>query len=461
MNDCPRGRLRTATATALAIAVAVLGGCRTRSAPAGNGAADAMTTASAVSTDDARSPAQSDDEAWERTKTVYRVDVGNSPVRGSGAALVTIVQFADFVCAPCSAVEPTLAELRAHYGDKIRFVWKNDPTSFHAGAEEAAEAALEVRAEKGDAAFWEFHDRLVARQAGGVDSGATNAGLVAIASEVGADGAKVARAIARRAHHAEIEADLELGEDLDNKGTLHFFINGRRLEGAQPRARFERMIDEEIRNAQSLVDRGAAPRDLYAALTKDGRGPRPLASKDVPKSLPSTDPALGSASAKVTIHVWSDYQCALCVAVERAIEELRKEYGDRVRFIWHDLPLPRHADARLVAEAGREAYAQKGVRAFWSMHDRIFHHPQSVTRSDLDAFAKDMRLDKAKWDAALDHDGHANEIAADVQAAADDGITETPAYLVVPGASSRGYFVDATQEAEKLRRVVERAFEEL
>jgi protein-disulfide isomerase len=163
----------------------------------------------------------------------------------------------------------------------------------------------------------------------------------------------------------------------------------------------------------------------------------------------------------VTIHVWSDYQCALCVAAERAMADLREEHGDRVRFVWHDLPLPRHASARLVAEAGREAYAQKGVGAFWSMHDRISHHPQSVTRSDLDAFARDMRLDKTRWDTSLDTNTHAREIAADVQAAAAAGITETPAYLVVPGASSRGYFVDATQASEKLRRAVEQALEGL
>ena len=96
--------------------------------------------------------------------TVFKVPVDKSPSRGPAGALVTIVEFGDFQCPFCGRVEPTLTALRGKYGDKIRLVWKNAPLPFHAAAEPAAEAALEVRAEKGDAAFWDVHDRLFAAQ---------------------------------------------------------------------------------------------------------------------------------------------------------------------------------------------------------------------------------------------------------------------------------------------------------
>ena len=139
---------------------------------------------------------------------------------------------------------------------------------------------------------------------------------------------------------------------------------------------------------------------------------------------------------------------------------LQKDYGDRIRFFWHDLPLPRHKDARRMAHAGREAYEQKGTRGFWAMHDAIVNHPQVPTTSDLDAFAGNLKLDMTRWNAAMGGSTHTSEIAADESAAAEDGIVETPAFLVTAGKSKEGTFVSATEYASKLRRVVERALDE-
>jgi protein-disulfide isomerase len=402
------------------------------------------------------------DDYWEHTKTVFRVPIGNSPGLGSPDAPVTIVEFADFQCSPCGQVEPTLKALRGKYGNKIRIVWKHELSSSPLAAEAAAEAALEVRAEKGDDAFWVVHDAFFARQEALAAGTTPNiSAIVNIAREAGATSDKIKGAITGRAHAADIETDLDLGEDLDNKGALHFFVNGRRLEGAPPQERFEKMIDEELQRAEILMARGVRPSDVYDELVRNGRGPWPPELKDVPRSLPTNDPVLGRANADVTIHVWSDYQCALCVAVERTMAQLAKDYRDRIKFVWHDLPLPRHADAQMVARAGREAYAEKGTHGFWAIHDEIFNHPRRVTRDDLDAFAREMNLDSSKWNAAMEGRTRAAEIEADEKAAADDGITETPAYLVVPGTSPHGYFVDATQDMAKLRRLVERALSEI
>jgi protein-disulfide isomerase len=401
------------------------------------------------------------DDSWEHTKTVFNVPVGNSPVFGNPNALVTIVEFADFQCMPCSSVEPTLKALRGKYGDRIRIVWKNDPPSFHPAAEPAAEAAMEVRAEKGDEGFWSTHDRFFEHQEALIAGNAPNIGaIVKIAGEAGGNPDEVEKAITHRTHEEEIDADRDLGEDLENKGTLHFFVNGRRLDGAQPQERFEKMIDEELRTAQNAIAKSVPPKDLYETLIKNGRGPWPTEVKPVPKSLPTNAPTIGSPTARVTIHVWNDYQCALCVAAERTMSQLRKDFGDRIKFVWHDLPLPRHADAQMVAQAGREAYIQKGSSGFWAVHDEIMSHPRRVTRADLDEFARKQGLDMSNWRAALDGGTHTREIEADEKAATDDGITETPAYLVVPGTSSQGYFVDAMQDISKLRRIIERALHE-
>jgi protein-disulfide isomerase len=402
-----------------------------------------------------------DDEAKEDTSSVFKVPLGNSPVLGSPNALVTIVEFSDFQCPFCSRVEPTLKALRDKYGDKIRIVWKNEPLPFHPAAGPAAEAAMEVRAEKGDKGFWDAHDKFYTNQKDLMSGQAPNVdAIVKMASETGASADKIKKAVNDQTHKKEIDADTDLSEDFQASGTPHFFIDGRRLVGAQPQEKFEKIIDEEIKKAQDLIAAGTKPTDVYAALTKDGKGPPEPEKKDVPKSLPTNDPGRGNLSAKVTIHEWSDFQCPFCGRVEPTVAQVMKDYGDRIKFVWHDLPLPMHADAPLAAEAGREAYAQKGPSAFWAIHDKMFANQQKIKRDDLDGYAKDLNLNLDKWKAALDGSTHTNEIEADKKAGNDDGISGTPAFIIVPSNATSGYYISGAQSYGKFRKLIERALSE-
>ncbi len=407
-------------------------------------------------------PPPKDEEEKEDTTTVFKVPVGNSPVLGDPHALVTIVEFSDFQCPFCGRVEPTLKAVRDKYGDKVRLVWKNEPLPFHPAAEPAAEAAMEVRAEKGDKGFWEAHDKFFASQKDLTNGSAPNIdGIVKTAAETGASADKIKKAMDGHTHKKEIDADADVGEDFQANGTPHFFINGRRLVGAQPEEKFDKIIDEEIKKAQGLVASGTKPSELYEALTKDGKGPPEPEKKDVPKSLPTNDPAHGNMSAKVAIHEWSDFQCPFCGRVEPTVAQVMKDYGDRIKFVWHDMPLPMHPDAPLAAQAGREAYAQKGPSAFWAMHDKMFANQQKIKRDDLDGYAKDLNLNMDKWKAALDGSTHTQEIEADKKAGNDDGIGGTPAFIIVPGNASSGYFVNGAQSYGKFRKLIERALAEV
>jgi protein-disulfide isomerase len=306
-----------------------------------------------------------DEGAKEDTKTVFKVPVGSSPVLGSPTALVTIVEFSDFQCPFCSKVEPTLKGIRDKYGDKVRLVWKNEPLPFHPAAEPAAEAVLEVRAEKGDKGFWDAHDKLYASQKDLMAGKEPNIdAIVKAATEAGASAEKAKNAITNRTHKKDVDADKDLADDLKASGTPHFFINGRRLVGAQPQERFEKIIDEEIKRAQDLIAGGTRPAEVYDALIKDGKGGPDPDKKDVPASLPANDPSWGNQNAKVVIHEWSDFQCPFCGRVEPTIAQVKKDYSEKIKFVWHDLPLPMHTDAPLASQAARETYKQKEPSAF-------------------------------------------------------------------------------------------------
>jgi protein-disulfide isomerase len=396
-----------------------------------------------------------DDGPPEDTKTVFQVPLGTSPARGSSMALVTIVEFADYQCPYCARAEETVKALREEYGDKLRVVFKDEPLSFHEHAEPAAEAAAQVREEKGDPAFWQMHDALFAGQD---DLGEET--LVRIAAQLGSRPDRVRTAIEKHTHRRAIDEDMALSDDLQAEGTPHFFIDGRRLVGSQPKAKFEAIIDEEIKKAQDLVAAGTKPQDVYQALTKDGQGPPPPETRDLPASLPPGDPWRGAAKPKVVVHEWSDFQCPFCARVEPTMAELLQEYGTRVRVVWHDLPLPMHEMAPVAAQAAREALAQKGMKAFWSMHDTMFEHQADLARPAIDGWGKALGVDMGKWRTALDGASHQGEVDAGSKAAADAGIHGTPGFLVAVAGAKTGYFVSGAQPYLRFRKLVERALAE-
>lgn len=384
----------------------------------------------------------------------FRIPVGKSPARGPATALVTIVEFADYQCPFCAHVEDTLRTLRARYGDDLRIVFKDAPLPFHPQADPAAQAALEVRAEKGDTAFWAMHDALFAHQ-----RELDPAVIVRLAEAAGARPDKVRSAMASRAHAPEIQEDQDVADDFDADGTPYFFIDGRPLVGAQPESEFRAVIDEEVKAARDLRASGTPPAALYDELVKDGQKPQEPERRDLPP-LPAGDPARGPSTAKVAIHEFADFQCPFCIRAEPIVRAVQSSYGARVRFVWHDFPLPFHADAQPAARAAREAKAQGGDRAFWQLHDRLLSEHAGLSRADLDDYARVSGLDMVKWSAALDAGEHQADIDADVRAAEALGIDGTPTFVVVPAGSRGGYLIVGAQPFAKFHKIIERALGE-
>ncbi len=389
-----------------------------------------------------------DGEEHEDTKTIWAVPLGNAPARGPKTAQVTIVEFADFQCPFCKRSEETLKGLEAKYGDKIRFVWKDEPLPFHPRALPAAVLAREARAQKGDKGFWEVHDKLFASLPKLEDSD-----LADIAKAAGLDSLKWHAHEKAETYTDDIEADTDLAESLEANGTPHFFINGRRLVGAQPAAKFEAIIDEEIRKADALIAAGTKATAVYDSIIKGGKVGPGVAPPELrtPPPIPANAPSKGAAGAKVVIQEFSDFQCPFCARVEPTLDRLLKRYNGKVRIVWRDRPLPMHPDAPLAAEAAREVLAQKGAAGFWTFHDTLFANQNALGRDELLRYAAAQKVDVTTLTAALDTHKHQATIAAEQAAGDKVNVTGTPAFFV------NGYFVNGAQSYSKFRQAVEAA----
>jgi protein-disulfide isomerase len=376
-------------------------------------------------------PAKPDPDAGRR----FRVDATGAPARGPADAPVTIVEFADFECPFCVRVEETLDRLRHEYPDQVRFVWRDLPLPFH---ERARAAAVAARAAAAQGKFWAMHDRLYA-----ADRGTLGRELyVKNAAELGLDAAKFKAALDADAGKAGIDADALAAAKVGATGTPTFFVNGKRVVGAQPYETFKPLLDAELKNAEEMISQGTPRAKVYAALMKDALAVRPPDrtegdddreperpeddTKVYPVS-PGSGPSKGAADAPLVLVVFSDFQCPFCKRVEPTLAALEKQYGRKLRIVWKNFPLPFHPDATPAAEAAMAAEAQG---RFWPMHDKLFENNTALDRASLERYAQELGLDMTRFKADLDAERYKARIEADKQEAEAVGVEGTPAAFI-------------------------------
>ena len=159
------------------------------------------------------------------------------------------------------------------------------------------------------------------------------------------------------------------------------------------------------------------------------------------------DPARGLADAPVTIVVFTDFQCPACAATHPVVEETVKAYGNRVRLVVRDFPLPQHAQARKAAEAAAASNAQG---KFFEYIALLFKNQSALDVPSLKKYAADLGLNTARFNAALDSGEYALEVEHDVEDGEQYGVDSTPS-IFVNGVRLR----DLTPEA--LRAAIDRA----
>ena len=93
------------------------------------------------------------------------VDPDRDHIRGNPDAPLTLVEYGDFECPFCSRATGSIDEVRAHFGDELRYVWRHLPLErVHPRAMDAARAseaaALQGKFFEMAATMFEFQDYL-------------------------------------------------------------------------------------------------------------------------------------------------------------------------------------------------------------------------------------------------------------------------------------------------------------
>ena len=143
-------------------------------------------------------------------------------IRGNPDAMVTLEEFGDFQCPPCSTFASFGEELLKEYDSRLRIVFRNFPLPLH---EHARDAALAAEAAGMQGRFWEMHDVLYREQA--VWSKAPNAHELfeSYAGTIGLNLDQFRNDMDSEKVKERVDSDRALGDSLGIKLTPTLFIN--------------------------------------------------------------------------------------------------------------------------------------------------------------------------------------------------------------------------------------------
>lgn len=139
------------------------------------------------------------------------------------------------------------------------------------------------------------------------------------------------------------------------------------------------------------------------------------------------------ATEKAQLVEFLDFECESCRAAEPLVQELKKEYGDRITFVHRYFPLPSHKNSGQAALAV-EAAAQQGK--YEQMAAKMFEtQPQWGEKQDFQnalfrTFAEELGLDMEKYDTAMAAEENKERIRKDIADGKALGVTGTPTFFL-------------------------------
>jgi protein-disulfide isomerase len=173
---------------------------------------------------------------------------------------------------------------------------------------------------------------------------------------------------------------------------------------------------------------------------------RQVLSQTVFKVPLEESPSQGPADALVTLVEFTDFQCPFCARANATVKQVQEDYGNRLRLVVKQHPLPFHPRARPAALASLAAHQQG---KFFQYHDKLFANQQSLDDASLEAFAKEVGLDVKRWKKDMADPKLAAIVDRDAALAQSLGARGTPGFFV------NGRFFSGAQPIEIFRAAID------
>ncbi len=182
-----------------------------------------------------------------------------------------------------------------------------------------------------------------------------------------------------------------------------------------------------VEQIQLEMFKKAAPGGAAAPAQAAAR-PQPTIDQTIFKVPVEGSVTHGKKDALITLIEFSDYQCPFCGRANATIEQVQKEYGNKVRVVMKQLPLENmHPNARPAAMAALAAGEQG---KYWEMHTKLFENIRALDDASLQAKAKELGLNVEKFNKDRQDARLKAVVDGDLKLASSLGVTGTPGFFI-------------------------------
>ena len=161
--------------------------------------------------------------------------------------------------------------------------------------------------------------------------------------------------------------------------------------------------------SKELVERIEKLEKKVEALEKRGpAGPQKAPEPPPPQTaaynlVAGNSPVLGKKDAKITVMIWSDYQCPFCGRVEPMLRDVVNDpdLKDKVNVVYKQFPLSFHQNAKPASKAALAARDVGGDKGFWDVSKKMFENQRDLSPENYSKWAAESGLDVKKFEKAI------------------------------------------------------------
>lgn len=198
--------------------------------------------------------------------------------------------------------------------------------------------------------------------------------------------------------------------------------------------------------------------NVKGAATNPIDAPQPQSAKVKP--VTSSDHIRGNANAKVSMVVYSDFECPFCQRFHPTTQEILKTYGDKIRLVYRHYPLPFHQNAQKEAEASECIAELGGNDAFWKYTDAIFERTTTngtgFALDKLGPLAEELGVNQEAFQTCLDSGKYEKLVKDSITEGSAAGVSGTPSTFIV-NSKGENQIVVGAQPIDALKTEIDKA----
>lgn len=172
-------------------------------------------------------------------------------------------------------------------------------------------------------------------------------------------------------------------------------------------------------------------------------------------SLKDSDWRVGATTSPAVLIEYSDFQCPACAEYSKLVDQLKKDYPDKLTVVYRHYPWFFHSQAMNASLAAEAAGAQG---RFWEMHDLLFARQKewsgTVGTGIFNTYAAELGLGIFPFESAMADKDLRVKIESQLADGKSLGIDYTPAFIL------NGKIIDNPRSYEEFKRVIDQAIKD-